>query len=99
MWRAGECCEKIGQAIGKSKNAVIGKRSRLALPERGTNRNRPLYDKNGKSIERQFPTARDSEMIIVLRCDYGWPTKSISQALAVKSSVVNKVIQRDTDPA
>lgn len=35
MWAKGCTCSTIGAAIGKTRNAVIGKRLRLGLPGRG----------------------------------------------------------------
>jgi GcrA cell cycle regulator len=40
MWADGRTCSQIGAAIGMSRNAVIGKRCRIGLPNRGESKSK-----------------------------------------------------------
>lgn len=42
LWATGKSCSQIGTVLGISRNAVLGKVSRLKLPKHGTNQRKKL---------------------------------------------------------
>ena len=63
LWAEGHPCSVIGARIGKSKNAVIGKRVRMRLPDRshGSQHTRP----NGRpKLETQKPFTPSGKRIL-----------------------------------
>jgi len=89
LWKSGSSASEIARAIGGvTRNAVIGKLTRIGAPARSTMAQRVVVAiKARRGAERQW-TKAEAELITRLYCDEGRDTEFIARRLGVSRQAV-----------